>query len=262
MRITHLYHEIIFTILRSRIKRNPYLGQEAGDGGYLYKKGGYGISYRILKLPAGKIRIEWLSHKRRLSAYEEKLRKTKQRLIDFWHYQKWLILLRPSILFLLIVGMFLFYSEVMETQETKMARLKWMIASAVGIATQDIQYIGDGWLEISGQRRRTVEKINEPTQYVYEPIKYTFNPLKWFFSSDTGFVKRWRSESGGGYATHPVVYNDKGDIWLKKQDSWEHGRVSGETIKWDTPQVTGMSIRKTSEHEISVQDKKLKVIDK
>jgi len=98
---------------------------------------------------------------------------------------------------------------------------------------------------------------------VYEPIKYTFNPLKWLFFSDTGFIKRWRSESrGGGYVTHPVAYNERGDVWVKKKDAWEHGRITGNVIKWDTPQVTGMSIRKTTGHEVSTQDRKFKVIDK
>ena len=137
-----------------------------------------------------------------------------------------------------------------------------MIASIIGINPKDIQYVGDGWLEISGQRRRIEEKVNEPPKYVYEPIKYAFNPFRWFFSSETGFIKRWRSESGGGYATHPVVYNARGDIWIRKKDNWEHGRVSGENIKWDTPQVTGFNLRKATGHEMSIQDKKLKIIDK
>lgn len=262
MGITHLYHKIKFAILRRRIKKNPYIGQEESDGTYLCKKGGYSINYRIIKLSGGQVQVEWVSHKRRLGTYEERIRKIKKRFLDFWHYQKWTFFFRPSILFLLLVSVILFYSEVMETQETKMARLKWMIASVAGINPGDIQYIGGGWLEISGQRKRTEERINEPTKYVYEPIKYTFNPLRWLFSSDKGFIKRWRGESGGGYATHPVVYNDRGDIWIRKKDGWEHGRISGETVKWDIPQVSGMSTRKTPGHEISVQDKKLKIIDK
>lgn len=262
MSMTHLYHKIRFAILRKRIKKNPYVGEEDTGGAYIYEEGGYSISYRIIKLPEDKLYIEWISHKRRLSAYEERIKRIKQNFLDFWHYQKWAVFFRPSILFLLIVGIFLFYSEVIERQETKMARLKWMVASVVGINPQDVQYIGDGWLEISGQRRRTEERINEPPKYVYEPIKYTFNPLGWFFSSDTGFIKRWRSEAAGGYATHPVVYNERGDVWLRKKGTWEHGRMSGETIKWDTPQVAGMNIRKTPGHEISIQDKKLKIIDK
>jgi len=262
MEITHLYHEIKFAILRKRIKRNPYIGEDAGDGAYLYTKGIYSINYRISKLADGRISVEWVSHKRRLRPYEGKIRRAKKGFHDFWIYQKWALFLRPSLLLILVVSIFLFYSEVMETQETKMARLKWMIASTVGISAKDIQYIGNGRLEISGTRRRTVETINAPPQYVREPIKYAFNPLGWFFSSDIGFMKRWRGEAGGGYVTHPVVYNAKGDIWLRKMGEWEHGKMSGEAIKWDTPQVTGFSIRKAPGHEITVQDKKLEIIDK
>ena len=139
----------------------------------------------------------------------------------------------------------------METQETKMARLKWMIASVVGINPQDIQYIGEGWLEISGQRRRTEEKINEP-------IKYSFNPLRWLFFSEGGFLRRWRGEPYG-YATHPLVYNERGNVWINKNGTWEHGRIVGENLEWDRP----VGSAKVVEQEIlSREDKKLRVIDK
>lgn len=261
MRITHLYHEIVFAVLRRKIKKDPYIGEEAGDGTYLYTKGIYSINYRIAKLTDGRVSIEWVSHKRRLRPYEEKIKRTKKGFFDFWIYQKWAVFLRPSILLVLAVSIFLFYSELIETQETKALRLKWVIASVVGINPKDIQYIGAGQLEITGQRKRRVDAISGQTGYAYEPVKYAFNPLSWLFSSE-GIIKRWRSEAGGGYATHPVVYNDSGDVWLKKQDTWEHGKISDSNIKWDTPQVTGMSIRKTPGHEISVEDKKLKIIDK
>lgn len=255
MRITQLHHKIIFAILRKRIKKNPYIGQEASGETYLYEQDGYSINYRIIKLSGGKLRIEWISHKRRLGAYEEKIRRTRQKFLDFWYYQKWLFFFRPPILLIVIVGMFLFYSEVMETQETKTARLKWMIASAVGINPKDIQYIGDGWLEASGQRRR-----KDQTR---EPIRYTFNPLRWLFFSEGGVLTRWRGEPFGHAIhtldIHPVVYNERGDVWMKKRDTpWQHGRISGDTIKWDTPQGS----RRVTDQEISVENKKLKIIDK
>jgi len=260
--MAHLYHKIIFAILRRSIKNNPYIGEDDGSGIYSYTKGDYSICYRVSGREAGKICIEWISHKRRISGYGRKVRKIRKGFIDFWLYQKWLVFFRPSILFLLIVSLSLFYYGMIEKQATRMARLKWTIASVIGVSPEDVQYIGKGWLEISGQRRRIEERINEPPQYVYEPIKYAFNPLRWLLSADTGFIKRWRSESSGGYAKHRVVYNERGDIWLKKQNTWEHGSISGENIKWDVPQVTGMSVRKTPGHEINIQDKKLMIIDK
>ena len=262
MRITHFYHKMVFAALRRRIKKDPYIGQDSGSGVYLLERDGYSIGYRIGRSPGGKVSIEWVSQKRRLSAYEEKIRRAKRGFFDFWNYQKWLVFLRPAVLIFLAVGILFFYSELIETQETKMARIKWVIAAASGIAAKDIQYIGDGRLEISGRRRRTVERMNEPPQYVYEPIKYTFNPLRWLFSSDKGFIKIWRNGYGGGYARCPVVYNDGADVWYNNNGAWEHGMLSGGAIKWDRPQATGTGIRKTSGQEISVDDGQLKVVDK
>lgn len=251
MSVIHLYYKIIFAILRKRIKKNPYIGQEEPDGAYLYKKYGYSINYRITKLSDGRVRIEWVSHKRRLGAYEENIRRTRKGFLDFWHYQKWFCFFRPSILLLLLVSIFLFYSEVMETQGTKMARLKWMIASAVGISTKDIQYIGDGRLEISGQRKKAVDRITEP-------ITYTFNPLRWLFFSEGGFLRRGRGQPFG-YVTHPIAYNDKGEVWINKEGSWRHGRFTEDrNIEWDVPQGSA----KVSEHQISTEEKKLQFIDK
>ena len=148
-----------------------------------------------------------------------------------------------------LVGSEMCIRDRLETREAKVERFKRIVASIVGIKPKDIQYVGDGWLEISGQRKR-----EDQTR---ELIRYTFNPLRWLFFSEGGVLTRWRGEPFG-YATHPVVYNDMSDVWLKKKDTWEHGRISGETIKWDTPQGSG----KVTEQEISPEDKKLKVIDK
>lgn len=256
-----MIHRIRFAILKKRIKNNPHIGKEDSDGTYVYKKGGYSIRYRVINLPQAQIGVEWVSRKRRYSAYEEKIRRIKKGFFDFWNYQRWFLFFRPPIVFILIAVILIFYFKVMQTQEINAKPLKWIVASVMGISPDEIQYIGDGWLEISGQRRRKVERINEPPKYEYEPIKYTFNPLRWLFFSEGGFIKSWRSEAGG-YATHPVVYNDKGDVWLRKQDTWVHGRISGKAIQWDTPQVTGLSLKKTPGHEVSIEDKKIRIIDK
>jgi hypothetical protein len=261
--MNHLYYKIKFAILRSKIQGNPYIGQVQPDGNYIYKKGNCSITYRVTKLPEGNFCIDWIDHKCHVGAYERTSRKIKNIFLSFWYYQKWTVLFKPSILFVLLITVFLFYSEIIESQEVKMARIRWMIASVMAIDPKDIQYIGSGWLEISGERRRIEEKINEPAKYVYEPIKYAFNPLGWMFSSDAGLVRRWRSEGGkGGYASHPVVYNDQGDVWFKKSNGWEHGKLSGEDIKWDAAQVAGLSIRKTPGHEVTVEDRKFRIIDK
>lgn len=240
----------MFAILRKRIKKNPYIGQEESGGAYLYKKDGYSINYRITKLSDGRVRIKWLSHKRRLGAYEEKIRVTRKGFFDFWHYQKWLVFFRPWILLFLLVSIFLFYSEVMETQEIKMARLKGAVAFAIGINPKDVQYIGDGRLEISAQRKKTAEGTTEP-------ISYTFNPLGWLFSSEGGFLRRGRGQPYG-YVTHPIAVNDKGEVWINKEGSWRHGRFVDRNIEWDIPQGSA----KVSGHQISTEGKELQIIDK
>ena len=256
-----MIHRLRLAILKKRIRNNPHIGKEDIDKARLYKNGGYSIRYRIINLPGGRVSVEWLSLKRRLAAYEEKIIKIKKRFLNFWRYQKWILLFRPAFIFILITVFLLFYFTVMETQKANVERIKMIVASVVGVTPEDVQYVGDGWLEISGRRRRRVVTITEPPRYEYEPIKYTFNPFRWLFFSESGFIRRWRSESTS-YATHPVVYNERGDVWLRKKNSWVHGHISDEAIKWDTPQLGGFSLKKTSGHKISIEDKKLRIIDK
>lgn len=249
MRITHLYHEIVFAFLRRKIKKHPYIGQEVGDGTHLYKKGIYGINYRITKFADGHLSIEWLSHRRRVTYYEEKIKRVRKGLFDFWLYQKWLLLFRPPIFFLLLVSILLFYFVAIETEEARINRVKLIVATASGISPDQIQYIGNGWLEISGERIRA-DKTREH-------IKLSFNPLRWFFFSEGGVLTRWRGEPYG-YATHPLVINDKGDVWLKKKDIWVHGRFSDNVIKWDSPVGSGEVLTQ----ELSIEDKRILIPDK
>lgn len=252
--IMHLYHKVRFAILKKKIKKNPHIGRENIDGTYDYKQGSYGIRYYITKEASGRESIQWVSRRYRLSAYEQGIKGIKGSLFKFWHYQGWLSFLRPPIIFLLFTSMVIFYFGLMEIQRTKAERFKWIVASVVGISPQQIEYIGDGWLDISGQRRTAVDRI-------YEPIRYRVNPFRWLFSSEAGFITRWRGEPYG-YAAYPVVYNERGDIWINKQDKWRHGNISGNTIEWDIPQGTGIRAGKVTGHEIPTEDKKLYIRDK
>lgn len=251
--INRLFHRIRFTILKKRIEKNPYIGERDFDGTYLYKKGDYSIRYRIRNIE-GKESIEWISEKRRLSPYEEKMRRIRERFFDFWCYQRWLVFFRPLIFFLLLISLFILYFGFMETQKTKVERFKWIVASVVGVSPQEIQYIGDGWLEISAQRRTAVDRI-------YEPVQYRFNPFRWLFSSEAGFTTRWRGEPYR-HVTHPIVYNERGEIWINKEGTWQHGKISDKTIKWDKPQGTGIRAGKVTGHEISTEDEELYIPDK
>lgn len=249
----HLFHEKKFAILKKRIKINPYLGQEYTDGTYEYKRGNYRLRYRILNGPANQKYVEWISEKRRLNSYEEAIRKISKSLFNFFCYQKWLIFFRPPVIYFLIISSVMVYFGLIETQKTKIGRLRWVIASLSGVSVQDIEYIGDGWLQISAQRKTAVDRI-------HEPVKYTISPLRWLFVDDAGFVGRWRGQEYQ-YVTHPVVYNERGDVWLNKDNSWRHGVINGRTIHWDLPQGTGIRTGKVIGHEISSQSQKLFVGD-
>lgn len=44
-----MYHKIRFAILKKKIKKNPYIGEEDVDETYEYKQGSYSIRYRIVE---------------------------------------------------------------------------------------------------------------------------------------------------------------------------------------------------------------------
>ncbi|MCX5704062.1 MAG: hypothetical protein NT066_06205 [Candidatus Omnitrophica bacterium] len=240
--------------LKKKIKNNPLIGVKQEDNSYYYKQKGYCLSYRIKESPAGIKTVQWLSLKRRLRFFEGGILSIKRSLVKFFLYQRWLVIFRPFILFPLIISISIFYFGLVETQKARVERLKWLVASAVGASPDQIQYIGDGWLEVSTQRKTAVDGV-------MEPVRYAFNPFTWFFSSQAGFVSRWRGEPFG-YVTHPVVYNEEGEVWINKEGTWRHGMFTGgKVIDWDIPQGTGIRAGKVHGHQISTEDKKLHIQD-
>ncbi len=187
----------------------------------------------------------------RLGPYEEKIRRIKKTFFKFWHYRGWLLLFHPPTVFFLIIGFLIFYFGLLETQKSRAEKFRWIIASVARIDPSQVQYIGRGWLEISAERKTAVDNI-------YEPVKYTFNPFAWIFSLDVAFIRRWRGEPYG-YATHPVIYNESGEVWINKEGTWRYGKISGKAINWDMPQGSGIRAGKVSGHEIQ---KKLRIEDK
>ena len=240
-----------FYRLKRKITNDPLLGERGEDNNYLYKEGRYGVSYKIKEMPSGIKTVEWVFNKRRLTYLEEEALKVKKLISNLFLYERWTIIFRPPVIFLLISSIIIFYFGLVQTQKARIGGLKWVVASAAGMDPGQIQYIGNGWLQISGKRKMAADRINEP-------IRYAFNPLGWFFSSEPGFVTRWRGKTSG-YVTHPVAFNDRGDVWLNKEGTWMHGKFNKDrAVEWDTPQ--GAS--KVIVQELSIQDKKLYIQDK
>lgn len=237
--------------------RNPFLGLKDSEGIYIYRKGRYIIKYKIFNIANkenGKPSVKIISIKYRLSESEISRKRIKEFFRNVFRYQSWIYIFRPPILISFILGIAILYFGIIEPYQDKVNRLRWIVASVLGISPQQIQYIGDGWLEISTKRETAVDRISEP-------IRYRVNPLRWLFSSEAGFVTRWRGKTYN-YATHPVVYNERGEVWLHKEGIWRHGGITGKTIEWDTPQGTGIRAGKVTGHEISIQNKKLHIPDR
>lgn len=251
--ITHIFNGIRFKALRQKIRKNPYSGYMNIDGTYNYQEGSYGVKYRVTKLPSGKEAIEWVSERRRIRVHKRGTKGLGNSILKFWRYQGWLVFFRLPILFLLIVSFLLFYLGFLDTQKAKVERFRWIVASVAGVDPNRIQYIGDGWLEISAQRKTAVDKITEP-------VRYSFNPFAWLFSSHAGYIRRWR---GGayGYATYPVVYNERGDVWINKEGLWQSGKITKQNIEWDVPGGTGIRAGKVAGHELSKPAKELRLKD-
>ncbi len=237
--------------LKNKIKNNPLIGIKQEDNSYYYKGKGYTISYRIKESFAGIKIVEWLTLKRRLTTFEEKVLNLKRALDNFFLYQRWTTLFRPLVVIVLITSLIIFYFGIKEHSLKRMERFRWIIAQISGISPESISYAGEGWFKISGQKSSKDREV--------EPITISFNPLRWLFLSDTANVSLW-SKKSNKYITYPVTINDKGDVWLGKESSQIHGKVLGNEVIWDAPQREGIR-EKVSGHRITVEDGKLKIID-
>jgi hypothetical protein len=243
--------------LQKKIKRDPLIGIKQQDNNYYYTEKGYTLGYRISESSAGIKKVERVFLKRHLTFYENNILEIKRLLNKFFLYRRWGILLQPLVLGLLVSSVVIFYFGLVETQQVREDRLKFVVASIIGVKPDQIEYIGNGQLEISTSHRKTaVDSISEP-------VKYTFNPFMWFFSSQGGVISRWQSHEQR-YINHPVVYNDRGDIWINNDGTWRSGKLTNndKTIEWDQPQGSGIRAGKVTGHEISTQNKEITIFDK
>lgn len=222
----HVFHKFKVAQLKRRLERNPFLGEKKSDGTYIYKKGGYRLRYRIIGQPQTKDvkNIEWIEIGRRSDRIDEVSKSLEKFQTKFWRYQGWLNLFRFPTILILIAGVMLFYFGLIEPMKAKIDRYRWVIAKVVGIRPEEVEYIGDGWIEMGMKRTTAVDRQSEP-------VRYRVNPFRWLFTNDAGYVDRWRGDNI--YTTHRIVFNETGDVWLKMEETWKHGVVSGDKIAWD-----------------------------
>ncbi len=237
--------------IKNKIKNNPLIGIKQEDNSYYYKDKGYGISYRIRESCAGIKIVEWLTFKRRLTIFEEKILNSKRALGKLFLYQRWIALFRPSVVIVLIASLIIFYFGIKEHSLKRMERFRWIIAQISGISLESIRYAGEGYFKISGQKSSKDREV--------EPVTISFNPLAWLFSSDTVNVSLW-SKKLDRYVDYPLTINDKGDVWLGKESRQIHGRARGDKVVWDESQRTGIW-KEVSGHRIAVEGGQLKISD-
>lgn len=236
-----------FFRLKKKIKNNPSIGIKQGDNSYNYNEGGYTVSYRVKESALG-LTVEWLYFKRRLTFIEKKILDIKRILNNFFLYQRWATLLRPSLIIVLLAALTIFYLGVREQSNQRIGHFKWIIAQMAGISPESIEYAGEGWFNISGQRR-FLDKSGDP-------VTIRFNPLGWLFFSETANINRWNKKLNK-YVTYSVDANDRGDVWLRKKDGKIHGVAQADKIVWDEPAGS----RKASGHYLVVEDGKPRFFD-
>jgi hypothetical protein len=245
----HLAHFQFFR-LKKKIKNNPSIGIKQEDNSYNYKQGGYTVSYKVKGPPSG-LRVEWLYFKRRLTFIEKKILEIKRSLDKFFLYQRWAVLLRPSVIGVLLVALTVLYLGVKDQPAQRIGRFKWIIAQVAGINPEAIEYAGAGWFNVSGQRRSVDGGV--------EPVKISFNFLSQLFSPGKANVSFWNKRLKK-HINYSMDINDTGDVWLDKKNQQIHGRVMADKIVWDQPQSAGIK-GKVSGHQFTVQDGKLNISD-
>lgn len=226
--------------MQEKVERNPYLGVKAPDGTYTCHSGPYRAKYRILASPGEsgeRASIEWISWKRRVRWRERKLASLRKFRLDFFHHQGWHSLLRLETGGILIILAAVLYVSVFEPQASKARRVEWLVARASGAPLDQVEYAGDGWVQVRGLRTR----IND--QHV-EGTAYYVNPLRWITFRPSTYVVRNR---GMPYwdAIHPIDTEYRGKIWLFKENKWHEAGVTDKGLEWKEPEGTHPIIKFT-----------------
>lgn len=236
------------SFLKKEIEKNPFKGTKDLDGSYFYKNKGYTLRYRIKEFPSGEKKIEWISYKRRLTGFEEFIYKIKRLFSRLVFYPR----PRPFIVILLFSIIIIFYIWVLIPQSSKINFYKWSVSRMIGVSPQQVEYKAGGWFEVYGKRIMSEDKHTEP-------LTFTINPLRWLFFSDYGYVTRWRGKEYGGYKTHYLKTDKKGEISIIKEAGRDiHGKLEADKIKWDVSKDAGPTVTQ----DIEIKEEGIRVIDR
>lgn len=242
---------IIFLLLKNKIKNNPLIGVRQPDGSYDYSEKGYTVTYRITDVPQAASPVQWLSLKRRLNPFEEKILKTKKNLKTFFLYQRWLSLLRAPFVIISIVLLFILYLGIRGESFRRAENFKFIFAKITGLSPESIRYEEGGWFRFLGKKKSVDKEI--------EPISFSFNPIMALFSPDTASVSFW-SKKLNRYVSYSLNASEQGDIWLGKGRDQIHGTMKANRVVWDKPKNVGFG-KEVRGAEIEIKDGKLNIAD-
>ncbi len=168
--------------------------------------------------------------------------KIKKFFQDVSYHGYWLHLFRPTVLFLILFSIAIFYFRFIESEGAKIRRVEKLFSLLTGYKSE---YMYDGRIKLSGTRK----------DYVYgspESVEAIIDPVGWLLGRDSE-VKRYSPERGT--ITESFDY-DGGEVWLHRENKkWIHGfgLMNSEKIKWDKNQGTG--VRKEEVSATTVKNK-------
>lgn len=250
-----LRYKIKIWNIKRKIRSNPLIGTKDADGTFLYTEGRFTIRYQLIKSEPQEKKIpRWISVKIKTSPHKLSLRKFSDEVADFWHYQKWVFLFRPSTLAVLIFISLIIYFGAIEFQPGKGYVIRWLASRAIGVSPNAIEYRGSGWIRVAGTRT-TIEKE-------YEPLHYDVNIFRLIVFNDTGSVTRyWGDEKRP--VIHPVGADESGEVYFKREGGWQKGEIKESAVEWEKPQAVGSKegkivrgvIVETTKDKIELRDK-------
>jgi len=241
--------------LKKKIHKNPFIGKPQGNHIYLYQENQYRVSYNILVSEKNKkSKVAWISVAYPSMLSSRTMKKIQRNFTRIFQNRNWLYLLRPSVIFPCLLVISITYFSLIESQQSKEFRLRWITARILGVAPEQVRYGRNGWVEVNGER----EIITDGSK---EDFTYTVNVWRLLFHGDAGSIRRQRKEPYGEDINRLRI-GEGGAGELEKGSLWQKFTVSGNTIEWEIPQGTGVRKGKILGHEVLTKDGELHLLDK